>query len=119
MISYAPRCTSESSAKGEDRDALRVCTQAAQPVGEEEVDSCGHGLTVAVRKADLSVPLQGPVWIEMCISPNRTNPLIPPPGSPETESPNRVFQDSRGTSLKSRQTLAGLPRRRGSQSFSL
>ena len=28
MISYA-RCTSASSAKGEDRDALRVCTQAA------------------------------------------------------------------------------------------
>src|SRR5271157_3713765 len=32
----------------------------AQPVGEEEVDSFGHGLTVAVNKADLSVPLQGP-----------------------------------------------------------
>ena len=32
----------------------------AEPVCKEEVDSFGYGLTVAARKADLSVPLQGP-----------------------------------------------------------
>ena len=65
-------------------------------------------MTVAEEKLISAYLFRGHVWIEMCISPNRTNPLIPPPGSPETESPNRVFQDSRVTSLKSRQTVAGL-----------